>query len=219
MTDPTPHTPVRLAVLDDHPIVLTGLRALGSLTDGAVQVVLAASTPEELRQHLPGSAVDVALVDLMIDDELQGPEMIRELTDLGIPCVVYTAEIRPLPVRRAIGAGALGLVLKNDPIDALLHTILTAATGEPAVSSELAELLVHDPDLLPSLSPREVEVLRLLHLGVPRKAVGRLLDPPAADASVATYLRRAVGKYRSAGRRVDAVHDAVHQAEQDGWFE
>ena len=79
--------------------------------------------------------------------------------------------------------------------------------------------LVADEGLVVQLSAREVEVLGLLHRGVPRKAVGRLLDPPAADATVATYLRRAVQKYRAAGRRVDIVNDAVHEAQREGWFD
>ena len=212
-------TAIRVAGVDDHPIVLTGLQALGAQSDGRLDVIVTATSAADLWAELETVQVDVALVDLMLGGELVGPGIIEELTRRGIGAVVYTAEIRPLPVRRAMAAGALGLVLKNDPVPVIVDTLTTVAGGEPAVGSELARVLVADEGLVVQLSAREVEVLGLLHRGVPRKAVGRLLDPPAADATVATYLRRAVQKYRAAGRQVDIVNDAVHEAQREGWFD
>ncbi len=209
----------RLAVLDDHPIVLNGIRALALVDDPPVIPVVLESSEEEFLAAVDSRTVDVALVDLTLGQDMRGQHVIRTLTNRGVPCAVYTAEIRPLPVRRAVEAGALGVVLKNDPLELLLRTLTTVAAGEPAVAGELAQLLMSDRTLLPKLSRRELEVLSMLHQGVPRKAVGRLLNPPAADATVATHLRRVVEKYREIGLHVSTVGDAVHAASREGWFD
>ena len=211
--------PLRLAALDDHPVVLAGLQAIEAASMGQLQIVHAVTEPEDLFAKLAEEPVDVALVDLQLKDGLKGPEVIEQLDAMGVPSVVYTAELRPLPIRRAMAAGALGLALKNDPMDGLVRTIIAAAEKEFAVSSQLADVLTKDPSLVPRLAPREIEALELLHQGIPRKSVGRLMNPPASESTVDTYLRRVSAKYRGLGRTVHGVPDALCHAERDGYFE
>ena len=210
---------LRAAAVDDHPVVLAGLQAVESFSIGELQLVHAVTEPDELFERIRNRPVDVVLVDLQLKDGLKGPEVVAQLDELGVPSVVYTAELRPLPIRRAMAAGALGLALKNDPMDGLIRTIRAAAAGEFAVSSQLAHVLIKDDSLTPRLAPREIEVLELLHQGIPRKSVGRLMNPPASDSTVDTYLRRVSGKYRQLGRTVNGVPDALGHAERDGYFE
>lgn len=210
---------LRVAAVDDHPVVLAGLQAVESFSIGELQLVHAVTEPDELFERIRTRPVDVVLVDLQLKDGLKGPEVVAQLDELGVPSVVYTAELRPLPIRRAMAAGALGLALKNDPMDGLIRTIRAAAAGEFAVSSQLAHVLIKDDSLTPRLAPREIEVLELLHQGIPRKSVGRLMNPPASDSTVDTYLRRVSGKYRQLGRTVNGVPDALGHAERDGYFE
>ncbi|GAB2491116.1 response regulator transcription factor [Luteococcus sediminum] len=213
------NNPLRLAALDDHPVVLAGLKAVEQVSAGELKIVHSVTEPEELYRLVVEMPVDVALVDLQLKDGLKGPEVVERLDELGVPSVVYTAELRPLPIRRAMAAGALGLALKNDPLDGLIRTIQGAAAREFAVSSQLADVLIKDPSLTPKLAPREIEALELLHQGIPRKSVGRLMNPPASESTVATYLRRVSGKYRQLGRTVHGVPDALSHAERDGYFE
>ena len=210
---------LRVAAVDDHPVVLAGLQAVESFSIGELQLLHAVTEPDELFERIRNRPVDVVLVDLQLKDGLKGPEVVAQLDELGVPSVVYTAELRPLPIRRAMAAGALGLALKNDPMDGLIRTIRAAAAGEFAVSSQLAHVLIKDVSLTPRLAPREIEVLELLHQGIPRKSVGRLMNPPASDSTVDTYLRRVSGKYRQLGRTVNGVPDALGHAERDGYFE
>lgn len=210
---------LRVAAVDDHPVVLAGLQAVESFSIGELQLLHAVTEPDELFERIRTRPVDVVLVDLQLKDGLKGPEVVAQLDELGVPSVVYTAELRPLPIRRAMAAGALGLALKNDPMDGLIRTIRAAAAGEFAVSSQLAHVLIKDDSLTPRLAPREIEVLELLHQGIPRKSVGRLMNPPASDSTVDTYLRRVSGKYRQLGRTVNGVPDALGHAERDGYFE
>lgn len=214
--NPLGHQPLRLAALDDHPVVLAGLTAIETASAGQLRIVHSVTEPDELFERIAAEPVDVALVDLQLKDGLKGPEVVEELDALGVPSVVYTAELRPLPIRRAMAAGALGLALKNDPLDGLIRTIISAAAHEFAVSSQLADVLIKDPSLTPRLAPREIEALELLHQGIPRKSVGRLMNPPASDSTVDTYLRRVSAKYRMLGRTVNGVPDALSHAERDG---
>lgn len=213
------NNPLRLAALDDHPVVLAGLKAVEQVSAGELKIVHSVTEPEELYRLVVEMPVDVALVDLQLKDGLKGPEVVERLDELGVPSVVYTAELRPLPIRRAMAAGALGLALKNDPLDGLIRTIQGVAAREFAVSSQLADVLIKDPSLTPKLAPREIEALELLHQGIPRKSVGRLMNPPASESTVDTYLRRVSGKYRQLGRTVHGVPDALSHAERDGYFE
>jgi len=213
------NNPLRLAALDDHPVVLAGLQAIEQASAGELKIVHSVTEPEELYRLIEERPVDVALVDLQLKDGLRGPEVVERLDQMGVPSVVYTAELRPMPIRRAVAAGALGLALKNDPLDGLIRTIQGAAAREFAVSSQLADVLIKDPGLTPRLAPREIEALELLHQGIPRKSVGRLMDPPASDSTVDTYLRRVSSKYRMLGRTVNGVPDALSHAERDGYFE
>ncbi|MDN5563703.1 MULTISPECIES: DNA-binding response regulator [Luteococcus] len=212
-------SPLRLAALDDHPVVLAGLQAIEQASSGGLAIVHSVTEPEELFRRVAEEPVDVALVDLQLKDGLKGPEVVAQLDEMGIPSVVYTAELRPMPIRRAVAAGALGLALKNDPLDGLIRTIQSAAAREFAVSSQLADVLIKGPSLTPRLAPREIEALELLHQGIPRKSVGRLMNPPASDSTVDTYLRRVSSKYRMLGRTVHGVPDALSHAERDGYFE
>lgn len=213
------NNPLRLAALDDHPVVLAGLQAIEQASAGELKIIHSVTEPEELYRLVVEMPVDVALVDLQLKDGLKGPEVVERLDELGVPSVVYTAELRPLPIRRAMAAGALGLALKNDPLDGLIRTIQGAAAREFAVSSQLANVLIKDPSLTPKLAPREIEALELLHQGIPRKSVGRLMNPPASESTVDTYLRRVSSKYRQLGRTVRGVPDALSHAERDGYFE
>lgn len=213
------NNPLRLAALDDHPVVLAGLQAIEQASAGELKIIHSVTEPEELYRLVVEMPVDVALVDLQLKDGLKGPEVVERLDELGVPSIVYTAELRPLPIRRAMAAGALGLALKNDPLDGLIRTIQGAAAREFAVSSQLADVLIKDPSLTPKLAPREIEALELLHQGIPRKSVGRLMNPPASESTVDTYLRRVSGKYRQLGRTVHGVPDALSHAERDGYFE
>lgn len=210
---------LRIAAVDDHPVVLAGLQAVEAASAGEMLIVHAVTDSDDLFERLERQPVDVVLVDLQLKDGLKGPEVVAKLDAINVPSVVYTAELRPLPIRRAMAAGALGLALKNDPIEGLIHTIRAAAGHEFAVSSQLAHVLIKDDTLTPRLAPREIEVLELLHQGIPRKSVGRLMTPPASDSTVDTYLRRVSAKYRQLGRTVHGVPDALGHAERDGYFE
>lgn len=212
---------VRLVAIDDHPIVIEGLVSLLSRSDAALTLVHATAGWPQLQRLLADGAIaaDLALVDLQRHDGTEPAAAVRGLVAAGIPVVILTSELRPVPIRRMVEAGALGLALKSDPVEKILQVIRGALNGEFVCSSDLAFVLVTDPEIHARLTPREIEALGLLAEGWPRKSVGLRMNPPVSLGTVVTYLTRAVERYQSLGRPVQTPADAVRAATADGWLD
>jgi DNA-binding NarL/FixJ family response regulator len=209
-----------LAGVDDHPIVIEGVVAAIGLLAPNVQWLGSATSWAGLQERLSEwePRPDLVLVDLHLRDGSDPIEMISDLRDRDIAVVVFTSELRPIPIRRAVAAGAQGVALKADPPSALVDVIRDVAAGNFAVSSDLAYVLVTDPDLVAHLAPREAEVLTLLAEGVPRKTIGRRLDPPVEMSTVITYLNRIGARYRALGREIGSIADTLREATADGYL-
>ncbi|HQY98275.1 MAG TPA: response regulator transcription factor [Phycicoccus sp.] len=210
-----------VVAIDDHPIVVEGLMALLAREDPTFELIRAASGWPEIQALLDRGEIapDLALVDLHRNDGTEPAEAVTGLVSHGIPVVILTSELRPVPIRRMVQAGALGLVLKSDPVEQLLTVMRAALTGDFECSSDLAFVLVSDPEAHARLAPREMEALALLAEGWPRKTLGSKMDPPVSLPTVVTYLNRAVQRYRDLGRGVETSADAVRAATADGWLD
>lgn len=130
---------IRVAAVDDHPILLDGIAAHFARHAPDIRLVATADdvgTP--LEQHTADDMASVVLLDLRLRDGSDVASNVRRLRATGARVLVYTGEQRPALVHRALDEGALGLVLKEDPQDRLVEAIRTAETGEIYVSSRLA---------------------------------------------------------------------------------
>ena len=221
VTPDTLSPPIRLAAVDDHPIVVEGLVSL--ITRDAADLVWLgrSSTWADLEHRLQEwpTPPDLVLYDLHLHDGSTPTEGIATLASRGITVVVFTSEVRPIPIRRAVQAGALGVVLKSDPVDRIVDVVRSAAAGDFAVSSDLAFVLITDESLAARLAPRELEALELLADGVPRKSIGARMVPPVSLATVVTYLNRVCARYQALGRDVTSAQDAVRAAVEDGYLD
>lgn len=208
---------VRVVAVDDHPIVVEGIMSLIRSQTNDVELVGSAPTWSGLKAVIAAlpAPPDIALVDLHLAEE-DAYEAIEVLSSSGIRVLLLTSELRAIPIRRAMAAGASGLALKSDPVTDILDVLQQVAAGQEAVSSDLAFALVSDESLVAHLAPREVEVLSLLADGVPRKSVGSRLDPPVALSTVNTYINRACVRYRELGRQISSPRDVIRAATEDG---
>lgn len=215
--------PVRIIALDDHPIVVAGIRSalergalhedgrqidwMGQATNGLDLLRLLADRPP---------APQVALIDLQLPGGTDPVALISSLSRQGIACVIVTSEVRPVPIRAAVAAGAVGLVLKSDPPERIVDAVADAAAGRSSQSGDLAHLLVTDDRCFAALSPREVQVLQLLAEGHTRRSVAAALDPPVSESTVSTYLERIFDQYTGLDRPVHSAIEALRQARLDG---
>lgn len=209
---------LRVAAVDDHPMVLHGLAALlAEMAPDIDLVEIATSVPEVLDGS--ASRADVVLLDLHLgqggDPGDEGEQNVRTLVDAGAAVLVYTSEERPIPLRRAIAAGASGVLLKIDPVERVVEAVRTVADGGVVCSGSLAQALLLD-DVV-RLSPREVEVIRAVSDGLPAELIATSLF--ITEGTVREHIRRAFRKFRDAGLEVRNAHGLVSQARSHGYVD
>jgi DNA-binding NarL/FixJ family response regulator len=211
--------PVKVGAVDDHEIVLRGVAGLAATFPDRLQLIADSTTVDGLLSQLADHSVDVVLFDLHLADGSEITTSIPKLLETGAKVLVFTSDVRPVPVRQAMLSGAAGIALKSDPDEKVLEAIETVAAGEFAVTSELAYVLATDPQLTPRLARREVEALELLAQGVPKKAIGRQMEPPVLASTVNTYFTRIAQRYAQLGREVGNVYGSVREAYRDGYLD
>jgi DNA-binding NarL/FixJ family response regulator len=181
-------TPIRLIIVDDHPVVRDGL--LGMLASDPELAVVgeAADGPQALRL-IESLEPDVVLMDLRMPG-MSGAAVIRALGDLGSSArvLVLTTYDTDSDVVPALESGATGYLLKDTPRDELIKAIHAAARGEAILAPSVATRLVSQlrAPAQEQLSDRELEVLTLIaHGETNRGAAARLL---ISEATVKTHL-------------------------------
>ena len=179
---------IRLLIVDDHPIVRDGLRAVFE-SEAACEVVGQAADGVEAVDRAAALGVDVVLMDLRMP-RMGGVEAIRRLRETApdIRVLVLTTFDSDTDVLPAVEAGATGYLLKDAPRDELLRAVRAAAAGQSVLAPTVAARLMNrvrapEPELL---SQRELEVLILVAAGsANRETAARLF---ISEATVKTHL-------------------------------
>jgi two-component system response regulator NreC len=171
---------ITIVVADDHHVVRSGLRLLLEVEDGFEVVAEAADAETALRTVL-GYKPSVLVLDLNMPGDMTSLDAIPEVGDRSpdTAVVVLTMQEDPSFARAALQAGARGYVLKDSANAELVEAVRRAAAGETYLAPRLGALLAATP-AAPSgppdnLTPRELEVLRLIALGHTNSEVGKQL--------------------------------------------
>ncbi len=192
---------IRVLSVDDHPLLRAGIAALiGNQTD--MELVAEAcnglEAVEQFRRHHP----DITLMDLQMP-EMGGIDAISairgEFPEARI--IILTTHAGDVQVSRAFKAGARGCLLKGSLRNELLETIRAVHAGQKRVSSEVAtEIAEHSTDH--ALTPREVDVLRLVAKGNANKEIAAQLS--LTEETVKSHVRNILAKL-DANDRTHAV--------------
>lgn len=211
---------IRILLADDHPVVRAGLRAMLAAT-ADVAVCGEAETADEAVRLASGLAPDVVLMDLRFgrgssdpapaDVPRTGVEATRAIRALPEPpaVLVLTNYDTDGDILGAVEAGASGYLLKDTPPEELIAGIRAAAAGETALAPVIAgRLLARMRAPQPTLSGRELEVLRLVAAGATNGGIAERLH--ISDATVKSHLVHVFTKLGVSSRTaaVAAARDA-----------
>jgi DNA-binding NarL/FixJ family response regulator len=214
-------TTSRIALCDDHPIVLNGLQNLiesepdfeivGTATDGAAALKLITET-------LP----DIALIDISMP-ELNGIALARRLRQEApsVRVVVLTVYEDRAFLKQALDAGVRGYLLKRSAAESLIQAARAVLTGGVYVDPAMADRMFvnsaprqgrkGDAPTMPALTERESEVLKFTALGFTNKETARRLD--IGVKSVETYKARGLEKLG-----LNTRAELVRYASAEGWL-
>lgn len=172
--------PITLVLADDHAVVRAGLRMLLE-SEPRLSVSGEAGTVADALAAVLRHAPDVLILDLNMGGEssLDAIPALRAQAP-GTRIVVLTMQENPGFARAALRAGAIGYVLKDAADDELLTAVAMASEGRTYINPELGARLAAEPDdrdrRPDRLSPRELEVLRLIALGHTNGEIARQLS-------------------------------------------
>ena len=196
---------IRVLVADDHPIVRAGIVGLLADADDITVVGEAADGAEAVAQARL-LRPDVVLLDLRMP-VLDGVAATSQIVASGVSRVlVLTTYESDEQILAAIGAGAAGYLIKASPPSEILAGVRAVAEGESALSPSVASRLVSHVRTgpvehiaaHPMLSPRELEVLKLVATGRTNAEIGRELY--IGEATVKSHLLRVFAKLEVSDR-------------------
>jgi two-component system, NarL family, response regulator DevR len=194
---------IRVVIVDDHTIVREGLRSILELEDD-ISVVGHAARPAEALAAVAETGPDVVLLDLKLSaaGPATGLELCEEIVARHprVGVIVLTTFHDQTLVLDALRRGAKGYVLKDVDVDDLLKIIRAVHGGSLMVHS------VSEQDGAPRLTPRELEIVRLLARGLTNREIGRAAL--ISDSTVKFHVRGIMRKL-SVHHRTEVVYAAT----------
>jgi NarL family two-component system response regulator LiaR len=203
--------PIRVMVVDDHAIIRKGIKAMLELIPDVEMVGEAENGLDAIRQDQALNP-DVILMDLVMPT-MDGIEAIREIKEKRPEAriLVLTTFAGEELVFPAIRAGALGYHLKDSSPEALVEAIREVYRGESSLHPVVARKVLTEisspserPPTAEPLTPRELEVLRLLAQGYENREIAEKLV--ISEATARTHVSNIIGKLHLASRTQAALY-------------
>jgi DNA-binding NarL/FixJ family response regulator len=208
--------PIEVLVVDDHQMVRAGITTLLEATDDIVVVGQAGDGLEAVAvasSTLPA----VVLMDLSMP-VVDGVEATRQILAAtpDVKVVVLTSFSDRERVNEALAAGAVGYLLKDCEPGDLLAAVRSAAAGHVPLDPRVARVLLPTGQARPEdgMSPRELEVLRLVAQGLANKQIGRRLG--ISERTVKAHLTSVFATIGVADRTAAALWAERHQITREG---
>ncbi|MBX9829504.1 MAG: response regulator transcription factor [Xanthobacteraceae bacterium] len=211
----------RIALCDDHPIVLAGLQNLIA-SEADFEMVGTATSGLTALKLIVDKQPDIALIDISMP-ELNGIALARRLAEEApsVRVMVLTVYEDRAFLKQALDAGVRGYLLKRSAAENLIQAARAVLTGGIYVDPAIVDRVFvnntprqgrnGDKPMMPALTERESEVLKLTALGFTNKETARRLD--IGVKSVETYKARGLEKLGLSTRA-----ELVRYAAAEGWL-
>lgn len=211
-----PFVPIRILIIDDHPIVRYGLRFVLE-AEHDIEVVGELESIEPIVDVLPRLDPDIVILDLELG-EVRGVEALQKLRDVApeLRVVVYTSHSEDDYIVRAAELGVDGYLLKGSRTREIVNAVRQVFDGGTAIESKVAAKLMQHMDKrstkparpAATFSRREKQVLKLLAEGLTNRDIGARLF--ISESTVKFHVHAILSKL-NANNRTEAVSLAVQQ--------
>ncbi|WP_313812924.1 response regulator transcription factor [Glutamicibacter sp.] len=201
---------IRIALIDDHPVVRAGIVALLESAQD-IEVVGQGHDQASALELVKREAPDVVLMDLHLGAGPGGIEVTRAVRALPNPpqVLVLTTYDTESDILKSLDAGALGYLLKDTPPAQLFEAVRSVARGETVLAPVVAATLVkRNSNPTPQITAREVDVLELLAEGKSNKEIAKSLF--VSEGTVKSHLAHIYTKLNT-DTRAGAVAEAIAQ--------
>ncbi|MDB5079797.1 MAG: two component transcriptional regulator, LuxR family [Chloroflexi bacterium] len=199
--------PIKILVVDDHEVVRQGLRMFLS-RDKELELVGEAENGSQAIEMARKLSPDVILMDILMPvmDGITAINILRQqLPEIEI--VALTSVLEDASIVNAIRAGAIGYLLKDTKGDELRKAIKAAASGQVQLSPQAATRLLNEmrqTETVDVLSPREIDVLRLIAQGQSNKEIAKTLS--LGEKTIKTYVSTILTKLNMNSRTQAALY-------------
>lgn len=207
---------IRVALLDDHRLVLDGLVARLSTRSSGIVVAAAESSWAALVDN-PDYPFDVVVLDLHLEDNIPIGTKLRALQAAGSSAVVMSRHADSGSINAAMQAGAMAFVPKTEPAEELITAIKSAAKQRNHIPEHVATVLAGfraTPDA--GLGRQEQRALVLYAGGRSIKEVAHTMS--TTEETVKSYIKRARRKYRQVGVDVGTRVLLRRHGIREGWI-
>lgn len=207
--------PIKLLVVDDHPIVRRGLITEINL-DREMLVVGEAVDGNEAVTLYKSLKPDVVLMDIIMPN-LDGIEATREILQLDPEAriLILTSYVDEEKILEAVKAGALGFIYKDKHPDEVLAAIRDIANNIPVLAPSITRKLMKDTRMKTDANPvsdlthRELEVLKLVAQGLPYKELAQKME--VREATIRAHVSNILGKLCLTNRSQLVLYAVEHQ--------
>ncbi|MBO9620851.1 MAG: response regulator transcription factor [Niabella sp.] len=187
-----------LAIVDDHPIVIEGLKNL--LASEKHFTIISFATGKDLLTYLKTGGVAILLLDIVLPD-INGLELCKEIKKKSPDTVILAIsnQAERSIIIQMLQNGASGYLLKNASAEELLDCIEKGMKGKQALSSEVKKIMARPSpnhwEGIPSLTKREKEILRLIAEGFSSTDIADKLF--LSQLTVETHRRNIIQKFQT----------------------
>jgi DNA-binding NarL/FixJ family response regulator len=189
--------PPRCLIVDDHPVVRAGVRAVLEQAFDSVEITDAESIDHVADAARGGAKPDVVIIDPWRAGVDVGDIVNRLQTQVKAPIVIFTSDGGARLLAEALKAGVKGYVRKDSPSEDLVRAIEAARNGEFYVDPGLSSTIVLDEGDR-TLSARQREILQMLADGMQTDAVAEKLG--LSTETVRTHTKRILAKLEASTR-------------------